>query len=188
MKKDVAMYEKGSIVDFQGVEHPFIVCALSTSAFQTSETSVEIVSYETDGGNEIDNLEVPRAVFVGIAVCNPGDEWNEEKGKMIALNKAKGFKPSDIKKSAALFATRAGLISELMVQALLKKEVQHVIDDPEYVIKGYNQMKERYEEEQEKKKYLAETPENLMELGTKMASLSDAEIERVINVALIKSE
>ena len=188
MKKDVAMFEKGVIVDFRGAEHPFIVCALSTSAFQNDQYSIELVSYDNVYGGEVDNLEIPRAVFIGISVCNPGDEWNEEKGKMIALNKAKGFKPQNIRKSAALFATRGGLISESMVSALAKKEVQHVIDDPEYAIKGYNQMKLNYERKQEIKKYIDDTPDSLRELGEKIASLSDEDMSRVINVALIKSD
>lgn len=192
MKKDVAMFEKGVIVDFAGVQHPFIVCALSTSAFQNDQYSIELVSYDNADGVEIDNLELPRAVFVGIAVCNPGsgtkpgDEWDEEKGKMIALSKAKGFKADKLQKSAALFATRGGLISEPLVKALLQKEVQHVIEDPEYAIKGYNQMKLRYEREQEKKKFIDETPENLKGMVDQFIALSDEDKDRVATLMFLK--
>lgn len=193
MKKDVVMYKNGSFTDFQGLEHPFIVCALSTSSFNNDEGEVTITTYDNEGFC-IADAQCPRGVFIGIAVCNPGngkdklgDEWNEEKGKMIALSKARGFKPIAPEKSAALFATRAGMISEPLVQALLNREVEHIKEDPEYVIKGYNQMKARWEMKQEEKKYLANTPEPLVELGDKLATLNESEIERVINVALIKS-
>jgi hypothetical protein len=193
MKKDVAMFEKGVIVDFAGIEHPFIVCALSTSNFQTEEHSVEIVSYDNDA-MEIDSLIIPRAVFIGISVCNPGsglksgDEWNEEKGKLIALNRAKGFKADKIEKSAALFATRGGLISEPLVKAILQKEVQHVIEDPEYAIKGYNQMKLRYEREQERKKYIDESPDNLKGLVNQFIALSTEDRERVVTLMFLKAD
>ena len=193
MKKDVVMFEKGSFIDFQGLEHPFIVCALSTSSFNNENGEVTITTYDNQGYC-IADTKCPRAVFIGVAVCNPGngkdrlgDEWNEEKGKMIALAKARGFKHAAPEKSAALFTTRAGMISEPLVKALLTREVEHIKEDPECVIKGYNQMKARWDLKQEEKKYLANTPEHLLELGDKISSLKDYEIERVINVALIKS-
>lgn len=186
MKKDVVMYKSGSFVDFQGVSRQFVVCALSTSQFNSGEQKTYLTAYVNDvivGGE----LLLPRAVFIGIAVCNPLDEWNEEKGKMIALAKAKGFKPDAPEKSAALFATRAGLISEGMVKAILDREVQHVIDAPESVIKGYSQMKARWEEKQAMKKYVEETPDELKAISTQLNKLTSEQIERVINVALIQS-
>ena len=80
------------------------------------------------------------------------------------------------------------MISATLVEALLTREVEHIKEDPECVIKGYNQMKARWEQKQEAAKYLEETPENLLELGSKLATLKDFEIERVINVALIRSD
>lgn len=195
MKKDIVMYKNGSFVDFQGLEHPFIVCALSTSSFNTEENSVELSCYNNENDILEGNMVLPRAVFVGVSICNPGngsdrpgDMWNEEKGKMIALAKAKGFKAIAPEKSAALFATRAGMISEPLVQALLTREVEHIKEDPECVIKGYNQMKARWEEKQKAAEYIKESPEELIELGSKLATLNESDIERVINIALIKSD
>lgn len=191
MKKDVAMFEKGVIVDFAGVEHPFIVCALSTSAFQNEETSVELVSFDNANGAEIDNYTLPRAVFIGVAVCNPGnddnpgDTWDEEKGKMIALNKAKGFKADRVEKAVALFATRAGLISEPLVKALLQKEVEHIKEDPECVIPGYNQMKLRYEKAQENKKFIDETPDNIKNLADQYMALDESKRDRLVRLMIL---
>ena len=194
MKKDVVMYQKGVITDFKGVEHPFIVCALSTSSFnEDPDYDVALTVYDEELADYCADAPLPRAVFLGVAVCNPGsdtkagDEWDEEKGKMIALAKAKGFKFLKPEKAAAIFATRPGLISEILVSALLTKEVEHIKDSPESVIPGYNQMKARWEQQQAAKKYLSETPEPLLELGDKLSSLKGNEVERVINVALIKS-
>jgi len=187
MKKDIVMYKNGSFVDFQGVTRQFVVCALSTSQFNNDMQEVYLTAYNTDDGTVEGETRLPRAVFIGVAVCNPLDEWNEEKGKMIALSKARGFKATAPEKSAALFTTRAGMISEPLVQALLTREVEQIKEDPECVIKGYNQMKARWEEKQEMIKYIEETPENLLELGEKLATLKESDIARVINVALIKS-
>ena len=188
------MYKNGVIVDFQGLEHPFIVCALSTNSFNNEQDSVEITTYNNETGISLGEVTPQRAVFIGVSVCNPGngttrpgDVWNEDKGKMIALAKARGFKHTAPEKSAAIFATRGGLISEPLVKALLDREVQHIQEDPECVIKGYNQMKARWEQKQEEAKYLAETPADLLELGTQLATMKEDDIERVINVALIKS-
>ena len=186
MKKDIVMYKNGSFVDFQGVTRQFVVCALSTSQFNNDMQEVYLTAYNANGVVEGETL-LSRAVFIGIAVCNPVDEWDEEKGKMIALSKARGFKATAPEKSAALFTTRAGMISEPLVQALLTREVEHIKEDPECAIKGYNQMKARWEEKQEMAKYIEDTPENLLELGEKLATLKDSDIARVINVALIKS-
>lgn len=187
MKKDVAMFEKGVIVDFAGVEHPFVVCALSTSSFQTESNIIYITNYDVESNMYDGEADIPRAVFIGVSVCNPTDEWDEEKGKMIALSKAKGFKPTAPEKSAALFATRAGLISEPLVKALLAKEVQHITEDPGSVIKGYNQMKARYEQEQADKKYIEETPEDLKVLAEQLGNLNSEQLERVLSVAVMKS-
>lgn len=187
MKKDIVMYKNGSFVDFQGVTRQFVVCALSTSQFNNDSQDVYLTIYDGDGVIQSE-LALSRAVFIGISVCNPQDEWNEEKGRMIALSKAKGFKASAPEKSAALFTARAGMISEPLVNALLTREVEHVKDDPGYVIKGYNQMKTKWEEKQEMQKYLEETPTELLEIGSKLATLKEEDIARVINVALIKSD
>ena len=194
MKKDIVMYKNGSIVDFQGLEHPFIVCALSTSSFQTDKHSVALTTYERENWSDIGFYEFPRAVFIGVAVCNPGngvdklgDTWDEEKGKKIALAKASGFKHTAPEKSAALFATRAGLISEKLVEALLDREVKHIQEDPGSVIKGYNQMKARWEEKQEQIKFIENASPEVKEIGEKLAVMPADKIMDVINFALIKS-
>lgn len=187
MKKDIVMYKNGSFVDFQGVTRQFVVCALSTGQFNNDSQDVYLTIYDGEGIIQSE-LALSRAVFIGISVCNPQDEWDEEKGRMIALSKARGFKASAPEKSAAIFTARAGMISEPLVTALLTREVEHVKDDPGYVIKGYNQMKARWEEKQEMQKYLEETPTELLEIGSKLATLKEEDIARVINVALIKSD
>lgn len=195
MKKDIVMYKDGAFEDFRGIAHKFIVCALSTSFYnEDPDYSVVLATTDEMNGVGLDEITLPRAVFIGISVCNPGngstkvgDDWNEEKGKMIALAKAKGFKYDKPWKSAALFATRPGLISTELVEALLNKEVQHVIDDPESVIPGYNKMKADYERKLEDKKFLDGVSSEVLEIGSKLATMSEDDIANVVNVALIKS-
>lgn len=188
MKKDIVMYKSGSFVDFQGVERQFVVCALSTSNFNNDDQQVCLSVYDDIESIVLGEHVLPRAVFIGISVCNPSDKWDEEKGKFVAYHKAAGFKATAPEKSAALFATRAGMINEAVVQALLDREVEHLKEDPGYVIKGYNQMKAKYERNQEAQKYLEETSPELLELGSKLAALDEEGIARVLNVAVIRSD
>lgn len=188
MKKDIVMYKSGSFVDFQGVERQFVVCALSTSSFNNDDQQVCLSVYDSTELEVIGEHVLPRAVFIGISVCNPSDEWDEEKGKFVAYHKAAGFKATAPEKSAALFATRAGMINEAVVQALLDREVEHLKEDPGYVIKGYNQMKAKYERNQEAQKYLEETSPELLEFGGKLAALDEEKFARVLNVAMIRSD
>jgi len=188
MKKDIVMYKSGSFVDFQGVERQFVVCALSTSNFNDDDHEVCLSVYDNANIVVVGEHVLPRAVFIGISVCNPSDKWDEEKGKFVAYHKAAGFKATAPEKSAALFATRAGMINEAVVQALLDREVEHLKEDPGYVIKGYNQMKAKYERDQEAQKYLEETSPELLELGGKLATLDGEKLTRVLNVAMIQGD
>ena len=180
MKNDIATYQSGVIKDFMGKEHPFIVCALSTCDYNVNGGAFD---ESTSVGFPV---EFPRAVFLGVSVCNPNDEWNEEKGKMIALAKAKGFKARKADKAIALFATRAGLISDVLVSALLVKEVDHIKEDPECAIPGYNQMKRNWEKKQEQKRYIEETREDLRNLAGQLTVLNSEDLERVLTVTALE--
>lgn len=186
MKKDIVMYENGSFVDFQGVERKFVVCALSTSNFG-ADVSVELNAVDDYEGTILGGVDIKRALFIGVSVCNPKDEWNEEKGKMIALAKARGFKASAPEKSAALFTTRSGMINEALVNCVLAREIEHIKADPEYVIKGYNQMKATFEQRQEEQKFIAESSPEVLDVADKFLALSDEDKSRVISVAVIKT-
>ena len=120
--------------DFRGEVHKFVVAAVSMPV----DAEVEIY----DESEVIDWTSVEKAVKLGVAVCNPVDEYSEEKGKMIAINKARNT--SDY----ALYATLPGMINTAVVNALIKQEVEFIKNNPARVIPGYLDEKEKYEKRQ----------------------------------------
>lgn len=117
--------------DFKGLVHKFVVAAVSMPV------DAEVDLYDEDklvGWSYID-----KAVKLGVAVCNPDDEYSEEKGKMIAINKAKSCD------DYALYATLPGMINTAVVDALIKQEVEFIKNNPVRVIPGYIEEKEKYE-------------------------------------------
>ena len=78
------------------------------------------------------------------------EHYDEEKGKMIAINKAK--QNTDY----ALYATLPGMINTAVVDALLKQEVEFIKANPGRVIPGYVDEKEKFEVRQAFDKKVAE--------------------------------
>ena len=131
--------------DFKGLVHKFVVAAVSMTV------DAEVDLYDEDklvGWSYID-----KAVKLGVAVCNPEDEYSEEKGKMIAINKARNCD------DYALYATLPGMINTAVVDALVKQEVEFIKNNPVRVIPGYIEEKEKYE----KRKAFAATLDALTE-------------------------
>lgn len=118
--------------DFKGQIHKFIVAAVS----EPVDAAIDIYGGE---GSVIDYTDAQKAVKLGVAICNPVDEYDEEKGKMIAINKAKQ------NTEYALYATLPGMINTAVVDALLKQEVEFIKANPGRVIPGYIDEKEKFE-------------------------------------------
>jgi hypothetical protein len=85
-------------------------------------------------------------VTIGIAICNPEDEFNLEKGKNIAYNKA-----ANIEQLPRIYTPNKGVITKEIVDVFLKQQVQFVKENPEKLIKGYLEAKKVYEETQKAK-------------------------------------
>lgn len=131
--------------DFKGQIHKFVVAAVSTPV----DAEIEIY----DESEVVDWAGIEKAVKLGVAVCNPVDEYSEEKGKVIAINKARNC--SDY----ALYATLPGMINTAVVNALVAQEVEFIKNNPARVIPGYLDEKEKFEKRQEFAKKLAELTE-----------------------------
>ena len=154
MKQDIATYLVDSFVDFEGKEHKFVACAVSQSP--ESDDSRLMVGWvdDFDRLNASEDLyhEVYRLVTVGFAVCNPNDEFDEEKGKKIAKHKA-----SNMENLPRIYTPCKGVITSELVDTFLKQQVQFAKEEPERLIKGYDAAKRIYEETQKAK----ETIDNL---------------------------
>lgn len=142
MKQDIATYLVDSFIDFAGKEHKIVACALSQSP-DDKEDNLRIGWVNKEGYMDIDNPLCPyvyRMVTVGIAICNPCDNFDEETGKRIAYNKA-----ANIENLPRIYSTIPGIITKEIVNTFLKQQVEFVKDNPEKLILGYNKSKAEYE-------------------------------------------
>ena len=153
--------------DFRGKVHKFVVAAVSMPV------DAEIDLYEDD--KIVDWTSAEKAVKLGVAVCNPVDEYSEEKGKMIAINKARNT--SDY----ALYATLPGMINTAIVNALIYQEVEFIKNNPARVIPGYLDEKEKFEKRQEFAKKLAELTEEEKAIYEAMKDHKYPKVEALLN-------
>ena len=119
-------------VDYKGLTHKFIVAAVS----QPVDARIDI--YDEDGDID-DYSDAQKVIKLGVAVCNPNDEFDEEKGKMIAINKARNSF------DYAMFAVLPGMINTAVVNALVNQEVIFIKENPGRVIPGYIDEKIKFE-------------------------------------------
>ena len=153
--------------DFRGKVHKFVVAAVSMPV----DAEIEIY-----GESEVvDWTSAEKAVKLGVAVCNPVDEYSEEKGKMIAINKARNT--SDY----ALYATLPGMINTAVVNALVAQEVEFIKNNPARVIPGYLDEKEKFEKRQEFAKKLAELTEEEKAVYKAMKDHKYPKVEALLN-------
>ena len=131
--------------DFRGKIHKFVVAAISMPVY------AEIDIYDED--KVIDWTDAEKVVKLGIAVCNPADEYDEEKGKTIAINKARN------NTDYALYATLPGMVNTAVINALICQEIEFIKNNPAKVIPGYLEEKKKFEKRQEFAKKLAELTE-----------------------------
>lgn len=120
--KERVEYRVDSFVDFTGMERKFVMVALS------QEVCAEIA------------LLSDKCLSIGVSVCQPEDEFDENMGVQIALGKARKLH------NHALYSTDPGLINRGVVNALLDQEVAFFKQCPGKYLKGYDTAKAIYEE------------------------------------------
>lgn len=135
-----------SFVDYKGLEHKFVVAATSKVLpttlgesgliCQNEDKDLELsheVTWYTDWDSDfVDN--VVKSLSIGVAICNPEDEFNE----------AIGLKKAIAKSRPAMYATHSGYVSARLVKALLEQEAYYVKTNPGKYIKGYNEAEKKY--------------------------------------------
>ena len=130
MKSDIITYKIGSFTDFKGVERIAIACVASMSIDENAMTA--------QWNDYSEYYDLVRAVSIGIAVYNPEDEFDLEQGKQIALNRAYQNTP-------AYFIVKGGHLDDNITDAILTNALNNLAKNPNSVIKGYNEAKEKYE-------------------------------------------
>ena len=101
--------------------------------------------------------------------------FDEEKGKMIAINKARNS--SDY----ALYATLPGMINTVVVNALVAQEIAFIKNNPARVIPGYIEEKEKFEKRQEFAKKLAELTEEEKVVYEAIKNHKYSKVEALLN-------
>ena len=143
-------------IDFKGEEHYFVIAAVSkmlpTRTGQLDNNPMvdeyapvyyEVNEYIDDGGGINGYLGVvSKALYLGVSICNPIDEFNEKVGIAKAIARAKNSDPS-------VFVTKPGLINTTMVKALLEQEAQYLKNNPGLFITGYEAARKKYMDQKE---------------------------------------
>jgi len=159
LKQD-AEYIVDSFVDFKGDEHKIIGCVLNVKPYSNIGERFS-VGWRSDGCIWIDDPDfrnIQEIISVGIMICHPCDEFDLEKGKNMAYEKAL-HNP----KCPKVYVSFKG--GKSLAKAFLKQEISFVKDNPGKIIKGYSQMKAGFEKKQ-----------NLIE---KINNLSDKEKQAI---------
>lgn len=143
-------------VDYKGIVHPFTIVAVSQTLPKTgkelgedehyweNEVTHEVNIYLEDYGTWDYLGDVGKVLKLGIAICNPDDEYNEKVGYNKALSRARNSKP-------VLFVNEKtpGVINNYVVTALLQQEANYLKENPAKYIKGYKEAEEKYLKKQE---------------------------------------
>jgi len=183
--KKVVNYKVGEFVDYLGVTHKFVICAVSTGNLEDSKGNkvFNVLRRETYNDYMDEEIDFPRALFLGIAICNPKDEFDLEKGKIIAYNKAITVK--DIN-HPAIYTTRPGFINTEVVEALLNNSVEYIKRDPGSVIPGYDEAHKKYLKKKENEEFLASVNPEILNLAKSIKSLNKDSMEDLNKVLNIK--
>ncbi len=139
MKQDITEFLIDSFIDFKGLEHKVVICALTQSP--ESKTHDLMVSWvDEDNVSDIEDelfTSVKRCLAIGVSICNPCDKFDEELGKKIARSKAEKSIP-------VLVSTEYGIMNKTLVTAYLKQEMEFLKKNPGKFIKGYAESEKKF--------------------------------------------
>lgn len=145
MKQDFVQYLHDSFVDYAGVKHEFVVVAVSQDLSDDDFTITEYSQWD-----QMDRATILKKVTLGIAFCNPCDDFDLEQGVEIATGRA-------YKSEKGLYSTEKGYINTELVSAFLAREITFIKNNPGKYIAGYNKAEQKYQE----KMHVIETLKNL---------------------------
>jgi len=159
-----------SFVDYKGKTHYLTLVAISEELpIKNCELKNPVEEYNPDNAvtydvcEYLDNFgclnyigEVTKGLKIGISVCNPLDKFDPEIGLKRATAKAK-------QSNYVLFVTDKGLINTALVTALLHQEAEFIKNNPNKIIKGYNEAMKKYQKQQEEISKMKTFKKNLSE-------------------------
>lgn len=139
MKQHVEVI-KDSFVDYAGKTHHFVIAAVSEMLESENSDSLLVMQVEGHNGELIQSSlvgYVEKGVRIGISICNPEDKFDEKVGTLKAIARARNS-------GIALYAADRGYINTALVRAFLQQEAEHLKNNPDMYIQGYNDAKARY--------------------------------------------
>lgn len=155
MKEYINVLED-AFADYKGIVHPFTIVAVSQTVPETgkelgeaehywnNEVTHEVTVYLEDYGTWDYIGNIGKVVKLGIAICNPDDEYNNKIGYNKALSRARNSTP-------VLYANinNLGIINTKVIEALLQQEAKYLKENPAKYIKGYKEAEEKWKKAQE---------------------------------------
>ena len=126
--KDRVNYIVDSFTDYKGLEHKFVVAAVTS--FLGDDTFVADYEYGFLGS-------VTKVVRLGISICNPIDTFNEKTGVLKASARAEQEDPT-------MYLDNKCFGKEAVVKALMEELAYEIKKDPGAFIAGYDEGKEKY--------------------------------------------
>lgn len=128
MEKHVEVI-KDYFVDYAGNKHNFVIAAISEELDVPHRVAMKVgAGYLGPMFSPVD--EVVKAIKIGIAICNPLDNYDEELGVVKAVGRARKAIPS-------IWTKEKGYINAKTVNALLTSEAEYLKKNPEKYIAGY---------------------------------------------------
>ena len=134
------MIVKDKIIDFAGKEHWFVIASSKQTIKSETKDPAEVVIYQ-EYEEEYAGF-VGAGLSIGIAICNPLDEFDEATGIRVAQGRANNSNP-------VLFANFPSQISDSLVEAYLLQEAEYIKANPHKFIAGYKNAEQKYFEEKE---------------------------------------
>ena len=125
-KKEKVAFIRDSFVDKAGVNHQFVIAAVSIP-LDPEESLTFTVSPKRE---QTDKIIVSKALSLGYAFCNANDSFKPEIGEAIASGRARKYSDK------LIFTNNSGMINTEMVNAILRQEAQFVKTYPELFIRG----------------------------------------------------
>lgn len=173
--KEKVSYKIGQFTDYLGNVHKFVIAGVSKS-HPGKESEICISEYDLYDGILIDEEVAAKALLIGVAICNPKDTFDEEKGKKIAYQKAINYENLH---HPALYTTRPGYINTEVVDALLNNVANYITKDPGSVIPGYDESKKKFNKRAADAEFIANSSESLKNLASSIKELSEEDKENL---------
>lgn len=122
-----------SFTDFTGKEHKFVIAALKVNL---KDEGCPMIIQVTDKVDKIYGT-IQAGLKIGIAICNPVDEFDQDLGITTAIARASNS-------NCVLYTTYKGQLSDALVETYLKEKANHLIHNPGKYIKGYDDAKTKF--------------------------------------------